>query len=72
MVAISFKDATYEVTHYNIHYNEVNDVYEFWITKTDGRTKKVASYKEEKDAEFLKNGLDHCIEVGESIFRVEE
>ena len=72
MLALAFKNETYNVDGYNVHFNEQTKEYEMWITRKNGNTKMVASSKNEKDILGLKKAMDYAIDKGEKLLEVGE
>jgi|GEM_PF-2042878 len=70
MIWLLDKDSSHQVIGHNVHFNEKENNFEFWITKPSGKT--LCVYKGAKDIAYLiKDALDVAIETGEKVFKID-
>ena len=69
MIALATDERTYSIQGYNVCFNPKDGMYEFWITKMDGKTQSLV--KGAKDViEKLKEDVDKAVEEGAYLFRI--
>ncbi len=57
-----------EIIGCNTHQRE--ETHELWVTKSDGKTMKIAENTDEKEILLIKEAIDYAIEYGEKALRL--
>lgn len=71
MLWIIKNDVSYEIVSCNKHFDDKNDVYQLWITRTNGKSIKILESINEDDISLAKGAIDYAIENKETALRLE-